>query len=197
MSDHTPVLESELDLKLLHRGKVRDVYEIDSQTLLMVASDRVSAFDVVLPQPIPFKGEVLTLVTAWWLEQLEKQGIGHHLIAVDPDVDIHNPAEILWALSTRLHPEKGVVVIPGTHNHGMDASLPEIGAAGTKIWQRFGSKMMIDCTIPPPADAEARAMFERIRPINPQLRIEDFAAADSMEIVRSLPDRFFGSKLIR
>jgi len=85
MSDHAPVLQSELDLRLLHRGKVRDVYEIDAETLLMVASDRVSAFDVVLPQPIPFKGEVLTLVTAWWLERLEDR-IGHHLIAVDPDV---------------------------------------------------------------------------------------------------------------
>jgi phosphoribosylaminoimidazole-succinocarboxamide synthase len=88
MSDQTPVLQSELDLTLLHRGKVRDVYQVDDETLLMVASDRVSAFDVVLPQPIPFKGDVLTLVTAWWLEQLEKQGIAHHLIAVDPDVII-------------------------------------------------------------------------------------------------------------
>jgi len=79
------VLESRLDLRLLHRGKVRDVYEIDSETLLMVASDRVSAFDVVLPQPIPHKGEVLTLITAWWLQQLEKS-LPHHLIAVDPDV---------------------------------------------------------------------------------------------------------------
>jgi phosphoribosylaminoimidazole-succinocarboxamide synthase len=85
MSDLAPVLESQLDLPLLHRGKVRDVYEIDAETLLMVASDRVSAFDVVLPQPIPFKGEVLTLATAWWLEQLESR-IAHHLIAVDPDV---------------------------------------------------------------------------------------------------------------
>lgn len=87
MSDTLPVLESQLDLKLLHRGKVRDVYEVDAQTLLMVASDRVSAFDVVLPQPIPFKGEVLTLVTAWWLEQLQER-IAHHLIAVHPDAII-------------------------------------------------------------------------------------------------------------
>jgi phosphoribosylaminoimidazole-succinocarboxamide synthase len=85
MSNPSPVLESRLDLRLLHRGKVRDVYEIDSETLLMVASDRVSAFDVVLPQPIPHKGEVLTLITAWWLQQLEKV-LPHHLIAVDPDV---------------------------------------------------------------------------------------------------------------
>ncbi|MCH2465469.1 MAG: phosphoribosylaminoimidazolesuccinocarboxamide synthase, partial [Gemmatimonadetes bacterium] len=52
MFEDTAVLESELDLPLLHRGKVRDVYEVDEDTLLMVASDRVSAFDVVLSQPI-------------------------------------------------------------------------------------------------------------------------------------------------
>ena len=93
MSDITPVLESRLDLKLLHRGKVRDVYEVDAETLLMVASDRVSAFDVVLPQPIPFKGEVLTLVTAWWLEQLEAR-VPHHLIAVHPDAIIERHPDL-------------------------------------------------------------------------------------------------------
>ena len=98
MSDHAPVLESQLDLELLHRGKVRDVYAVDDATLLMVASDRVSAFDVVLPQPIPGKGEVLTLVTAWWLEQLEDE-VAHHLIAVDKSANrqkgAKDPAEWL------------------------------------------------------------------------------------------------------
>jgi phosphoribosylaminoimidazole-succinocarboxamide synthase len=88
-----PVLESRLDLPLLHRGKVRDVYQIDAETLLMVASDRVSAFDVVLPQPIPHKGEVLTLVTAWWLEQLERF-MPHHLLAVDPDLIIERHPQL-------------------------------------------------------------------------------------------------------
>jgi phosphoribosylaminoimidazole-succinocarboxamide synthase len=95
------VLDSGLDLRLLHRGKVRDVYEIDAETLLMVASDRVSAFDVVLPQPIPHKGEVLTLVTAWWLEQLEDI-LPHHMLAVDPDVIVERHPELdasrdVWA----------------------------------------------------------------------------------------------------
>ncbi len=93
MSDDTEVLESELDLRLLHRGKVRDVYEVDADTLLMVASDRISAFDVILPQPIPHKGEVLTLVTAWWLEQLEDR-LSHHLIAVDPDAIVARHPEL-------------------------------------------------------------------------------------------------------
>jgi 2,5-furandicarboxylate decarboxylase 1 len=117
-------------------------------------------------------------------------------IAVDADVDIFNPSEVLWALSTRVNPQNDVVVIPGTHNHAMDASLPELGAPGTPLWQRFGSKMLIDATIPPPADAEARAMFERIRPRNPNLRLEDFAAQDSLALVRSLSPMFFGSKLL-
>jgi 2,5-furandicarboxylate decarboxylase 1 len=118
------------------------------------------------------------------------------VMAVDSDVDIFNPAELLWALSTRVNPQTDVVIIPGTHNHAMDASLPELGAPGTPLWQRFGSKMLIDATIPPPADAGARAMFERIRPHNPQLRLEDFAAEGSRALVRGLSPMFFGSRLL-
>ena len=84
------------------------------------------------------------------------------VMAVDSDVDIFNPAELLWALSTRVNPQTDVVIIPGTHNHAMDASLPELGAPGTPLWQRFGSKMLIDATIPPPADAGARASHTEI-----------------------------------
>lgn len=76
------VLETSLPLPLLHRGKVRDVYEAGPDELFMVASDRVSAFDVVMGRPIPRKGEVLTQITAWWLDRLD---VEHHLIAADPD----------------------------------------------------------------------------------------------------------------
>ena len=118
------------------------------------------------------------------------------VMAVDADVDIFNPSELLWALATRVDPQKDVTIISGTHNHAMDASLRELGAPGTPLWQRFGSKMLIDATIPPPADAEARSMFERIRPINPHLRLEDFAAESSLPLVRALSPLFFGSKLL-
>jgi phosphoribosylaminoimidazole-succinocarboxamide synthase len=84
MSASDPVLRSDLPLPLLHRGKVRDVYEAGSEALLMVASDRVSAFDVVMPQPIPRKGEVLTQITAWWMNQLDDV-LDHHLLSVNPD----------------------------------------------------------------------------------------------------------------
>ena len=83
-SDIKAITQSDLPLPLQRRGKVREMYEVGSDLLLMVASDRVSAFDVVLPQPIPRKGEVLTQITAWWLSQLEST-VDHHLIAVDPD----------------------------------------------------------------------------------------------------------------
>jgi 2,5-furandicarboxylate decarboxylase 1 len=124
----------------------------------------------------------------------------HHpklVIAVDADVDIFNHSELLWALSTRVNPQEDVVIIPGTHNHAMDASLPELGAPGTALWQRRGSKLLIDATIPPPADASARAMFERICPLNRQLRLEDFAAQESLAVLRALPPRFFGSKMLQ
>ena len=83
-SDAMPVSQSQVPLPLLHQGKVRDVYDAGEGLLLMVASDRVSAFDVILPQPIPRKGEVLTQLTAWWMDSLRGQ-LDHHLISVDPD----------------------------------------------------------------------------------------------------------------
>jgi phosphoribosylaminoimidazole-succinocarboxamide synthase len=74
------VVASTLPLPLLRRGKVREVYAVDSDRLLLVASDRVSAFDVVMQEPVPFKGTVLTQLTAWWLRQLGDD-IPHHLIS--------------------------------------------------------------------------------------------------------------------
>jgi phosphoribosylaminoimidazole-succinocarboxamide synthase len=62
--------ESRLPLPLLRRGKVREVYEVDAAHLLLVASDRVSAFDIVMREPIPRKGAVLTQMSAFWFQRL-------------------------------------------------------------------------------------------------------------------------------
>jgi phosphoribosylaminoimidazole-succinocarboxamide synthase len=70
-------------LELVHRGKVRDVYRVDDERLLMVASDRISAFDVVLPEPVPDKGRVLTAMTVFWLRELADLAPSH-LVTVDP-----------------------------------------------------------------------------------------------------------------
>ncbi|MBF0464930.1 MAG: phosphoribosylaminoimidazolesuccinocarboxamide synthase [Nitrospirae bacterium] len=69
------------DLKLLRRGKVRDIYEI-GQYLLFIATDRLSAFDVVLPDCIPSKGEVLTAISTFWFSFL-KDIVGNHLQSTD------------------------------------------------------------------------------------------------------------------
>lgn len=76
------VYQTELPLPLHHRGKVRDMYRC-GDALLMVATDRLSAFDVVFPTPIPDKGRVLTQLSAFWFRQLETQGIAHHMLSVE------------------------------------------------------------------------------------------------------------------
>jgi len=73
---------STLPLELLMRGKVRDVYVVDRDRLLLVATDRVSAFDVVMKEAVPYKGAVLTQLTAWWCKQLEGV-VPHHVLASD------------------------------------------------------------------------------------------------------------------
>jgi phosphoribosylaminoimidazole-succinocarboxamide synthase len=73
-----------LALPLIRSGKVREVYAVDTQRLLLVASDRVSAFDVVMRERVPYKGAVLTQLTAWWLRQLGTL-VPHHLISADAD----------------------------------------------------------------------------------------------------------------
>jgi phosphoribosylaminoimidazole-succinocarboxamide synthase len=78
-----PVVETTFsDLTLLKRGKVRDVYQVDEDSLLIVATDRVSAFDCVIPTPIERKGEVLTALSQFWFAKLGDI-VPHHLIATN------------------------------------------------------------------------------------------------------------------
>jgi phosphoribosylaminoimidazole-succinocarboxamide synthase len=70
------------DLKLLKRGKVRDVYAVDDKQLLIVATDRISAFDCILPTPIARKGEVLTALSSFWFEKLSPI-VPNHLLTTD------------------------------------------------------------------------------------------------------------------
>ena len=83
---------TELPLRHVRRGKVREVYEVDASRLLLVATDRVSAFDVVMDEPVPSKGAVLTQLTAWWLRHFEGT-VRHHMIASDIDAII---AAVPW-----------------------------------------------------------------------------------------------------
>ena len=88
-----PLHETNLgSLPLLHRGKVRDIYSVDEQHLLIVATDRLSAFDVILPDPIPGKGAVLTAVSGFWFRRMEHI-IPNHLAAMSLDEAVPDPAE--------------------------------------------------------------------------------------------------------
>jgi phosphoribosylaminoimidazole-succinocarboxamide synthase len=80
------MVRSELPLPLLRRGKVREVYEVDRDHLLLVASDRVSAFDVVMDQAIPRKGAVLTQISAFWFEKLKDVIPSHFVTASSAEI---------------------------------------------------------------------------------------------------------------
>ena len=80
----TALATSSLPFPVVRRGKVRDVYAVDDDRLLLVATDRVSAFDVVMRETVPYKGAVLTQITAWWLRSLEGR-VEHHMLAADAD----------------------------------------------------------------------------------------------------------------
>lgn len=78
----TVLTRSDLPLPLVGRGKVRDIYALGEDRLLLIATDRVSAFDVVMAEPVPHKGAVLTQLSAWWFRRLP---VEHHMLSVDAD----------------------------------------------------------------------------------------------------------------
>lgn len=107
-TDMVPITEALFEsnlsgLKLLARGKVRDIYGLDKERLLIITSDRLSAFDVVLPDPIPGKGEVLTAISNFWFDLLEPI-IPNHLTHTDP-------AEHLVNAEDRIRMQNRAVVV--------------------------------------------------------------------------------------
>src|SRR5437016_5823455 len=117
MTAVAPVLETSFaDLRLFRRGKVRDVYEIDSDRLLIVATDRISAFDCVIPTPIERKGEVLTALSRFWFARLAHI-VPNHLLTTEidemPEAVQNHAAELrrrsMLVRRTNVFPVEGVV----------------------------------------------------------------------------------------
>ncbi|MCU7932077.1 MAG: phosphoribosylaminoimidazolesuccinocarboxamide synthase [Candidatus Thiodiazotropha sp. (ex Codakia rugifera)] len=111
------LFESNLDLNLLNRGKVRDIYEVDRDHLLIVTSDRLSAFDVVLPQAIPGKGEVLTRVANFWFNRT-KALVPNHLVDIPIEKIVTEPLQRAaigdrWMLVRRLKPLPVEAIVRG------------------------------------------------------------------------------------
>jgi phosphoribosylaminoimidazole-succinocarboxamide synthase len=90
-----PLLETSIhSLKRIHQGKVRDIYDIDEQTMLLVSTDRISAFDVILPTGIANKGAMLTQMANFWFEKLQ-QVVPNHLTGIEPTSVVADAAEKL------------------------------------------------------------------------------------------------------
>lgn len=88
-----PLLETSIaSLKRIHQGKVRDIYDIDDNTMLLVSTDRLSAFDVILPTGIANKGAMLTQMANFWFEKLNHV-VPNHLTGIDPASVVSNSAE--------------------------------------------------------------------------------------------------------
>jgi phosphoribosylaminoimidazole-succinocarboxamide synthase len=92
-SQSAPLFETHLrSLKKIHQGKVRDIYDVDAEHLLIVTTDRLSAFDVVLPDPIPFKGQVLTQISLFWFSKTSHM-VPNHLSGLKVEDVISDPEE--------------------------------------------------------------------------------------------------------
>jgi len=90
---NNPLLETSIQsLKRIHQGKVRDIYDIDANTMLLVSTDRLSAFDLILPTGIANKGAMLTQMANFWFEQL-KDVVPNHLTGIEPTSVVTDPAE--------------------------------------------------------------------------------------------------------
>jgi phosphoribosylaminoimidazole-succinocarboxamide synthase len=93
VSPSAPLFESRLrGLKKIHQGKVRDIYDVDAEHLLIVTTDRLSAFDVVLPDPIPHKGEVLTQISLFWFARTQHI-VNNHLSTLAVEDVVADPGE--------------------------------------------------------------------------------------------------------
>jgi phosphoribosylaminoimidazole-succinocarboxamide synthase len=87
------MLASDLPLPRIGRGKVRDIYAVGEDRVLLLTTDRISAFDVVMAETIPMKGAVLTQISAWWFKRLENV-VPHHMISADADAIIEEVPDL-------------------------------------------------------------------------------------------------------
>jgi phosphoribosylaminoimidazole-succinocarboxamide synthase len=111
LSQSAPLFESNLrGLKKIHQGKVRDIYDVDAEHLLIVTTDRLSAFDVVMPDPIPFKGEVLTQISLFWFAKT-RHLVANHLSEIKLE-DVVSDADERAQLAGRAMVVKKLSALP-------------------------------------------------------------------------------------
>ncbi len=151
----TTLAMSALPLPLLRRGKVREVYEVDAERLLLVASDRVSAVDVVMAEGIPRKGAVLTQLSAFWFERLAGVLPSHFVTAATPRIldevpGLSGHAEQLAGramLVRRTSPVPFECVVRG---YLSGSAWKEYSAAGTLAGERLPAGLVESARLDPP-----------------------------------------------
>ncbi len=182
------IARTDLPFPLLRRGKVRDVYDL-GDALLMVATDRVSAFDVVLPQPVPRKGEVLTLLSAWWFGRT-RDVVPNHLLSVDPDhiadryPGLADTREV-WArramLVRRTDPFPVECVVRG---YLSGSAWKEYAASGTLAGEPLAPGLVESDRLEPPVFSPATKAEEGHDENIPFARMAEVVGADTAERLR-------------
>jgi phosphoribosylaminoimidazole-succinocarboxamide synthase len=177
------IASTDLPFPRLRQGKVRDVYDL-GDSLLMLATDRVSAFDVVLPQPVPRKGEVLTLLSAWWFERT-RDLVENHLLAADPDgiAARHpelEPTRDLWArramLVRRTTPFPVECVVRG---YVSGSAWKEYAASGTLAGEPLAAGLVESARLEPPVFSPATKAEEGHDENIPFSRMEEIIGAEA------------------
>ncbi|HEX2092710.1 MAG TPA: phosphoribosylaminoimidazolesuccinocarboxamide synthase [Longimicrobiaceae bacterium] len=182
------IASTQLPFPLLRRGKVRDVYDL-GDALLMVATDRVSAFDVVLPQPIPRKGEVLTLLSAWWFERT-REVAPDHLLSVDPEEIVSRYPDLagtrdVWArrsmLVRRTEPFPVECVVRG---YLSGSAWREYAAGGTLAGEPLAPGLRESDRLEPPVFSPATKAESGHDENIPFSRMREIVGADAAERLR-------------
>jgi 2,5-furandicarboxylate decarboxylase 1 len=140
---------------------LRDLRSVGNFDIKDVTCNWGGTFNVVVKMTPRFFGEaklaLLAAISSHYLHQKVA-------VAVDDDVDIHDPQDVAWSIATRVNPTRDISIISDIRNHPMDLTFPEIRLPHFKVPQRAGSRVIIDATKPPTSDPEARALFERVAP---------------------------------
>jgi phosphoribosylaminoimidazole-succinocarboxamide synthase len=176
MTSETPrtVFESRVSgLEKIHQGKVRDIYAIDDAHMLIVTTDRLSAFDVVLPDPIPWKGSVLTRISNFWFERTRKI-LPNQLASLPLDQVVRNRDELDWLrdrtmVVRRLKPlpleavARGYLIGSGWKDYQRDGRVCAIQLpAGLKLADRLPEPIFTPATKAPQGQHDENIGFDEI-----------------------------------
>jgi len=161
-------------LRKIHEGKVRDSYAVDDQTLLIVATDRLSAFDVILPDPIPHKGRVLNQISNFWFGRTQHI-IGNHLTGLPLEAVIHDPDELALltgraVIVRRLTPlpfeavVRGYLIGSGWKDYQRTGAVCGIALpAGLELAQRLPEPIFTPATKAPAGSHDENIPFARMQ----------------------------------